>query len=123
MKRDRSVLGVTWFALAALLLLLAPQPALAELRIDITRGKVEPMPIAIPAFAGGGGEEGKVGRDLAQVISADLGSSGLFRPLDPRSFIQNIRAGEGPRSDPSAAGTDSMALRIAASRVRSFSSR
>jgi len=55
------------------------------------------MPIAIPAFAGGGGEEGKVGSDLAQVISADLGSSGLFRPLDPRSFIQNVAAGEGPR--------------------------
>ena len=97
MKQDRSVLGVTWLALAALLLLLAPAPASAELRIDITRGKVEPMPIAIPAFAGGGGEEGKVGGDLAQVISADLGSSGLFRPLDPRSFIQNVAAGEGPR--------------------------
>lgn len=97
MKQDRSVLGVTWLALAALLLLLAPAPASAELRIDITRGKVEPMPIAIPAFAGGGGEEGKVGSDLAQVISADLGSSGLFRPLDPRSFIQNVAAGEGPR--------------------------
>ncbi len=95
MKRDRSLLGVTWLALAALLLSFAP--AAAELRIDITRGKVEPMPIAIPDFAGGGGEEGKVGRDLSQVISADLGSSGLFRPLDPRSFIQNVAAGEGPR--------------------------
>ena len=34
----------------------ATVPARAELRIDITSGKVEPMPIAIPAFAGGGSE-------------------------------------------------------------------
>src|SRR4029077_1345836 len=97
MKRDRSVLGATWGALAALLLLLAPSPVAAELRIDITRGKVEPLPIAIPAFAGGGGEEVQTGRDLTQVISADLERSGLFRPLDPRAFIQVVAAGEAPR--------------------------
>ena len=97
MKRDRSVLGATWGALAALLLLLAPPPASAELRIDITGGKVEPLPIAIPAFAGGGGEEAQTGGDLTQVISADLERSGLFRPLDPRAFIQVVAAGEAPR--------------------------
>jgi TolB protein len=99
MKRDRSLVGATWGALAALLLLLllAPSPVSAELRIDITGGKVEPLPIAIPAFAGGGGEEVQTGRDLAQVISADLERSGLFRPLDPRAFIQTVAAGEGPR--------------------------
>ncbi len=97
MKRDRSVLGVTWGRLAFLLLLLGPSPVLAELRIDITGGKIEPLPIAIPAFAGGGGEEVQTGRDLAQVISGDLERSGLFRPLDPRAFIQTVAAGEGPR--------------------------
>jgi TolB protein len=97
MRWGRSGLGVTWIALTGLFLLLAPAPALAELRIDITRGKVEPLPIAIPDFTGGAGEESQVGRDLTQVISADLERSGLFRPLDPRSFIQNVAAGEGPR--------------------------
>ena len=82
---------------AAVLLLLTGSPALAQLRLDVTRGKVEPMPIAIPAFAGGGGEEAQTGRDMAQVISADLERSGLFRPLDPQSFIQNVSASEGPR--------------------------
>src|SRR5438105_11726907 len=82
---------------AIALLVLTTLPALAELRLDVTRGKVEPMPIAIPAFAGGGGEEAQTGRDMAQVISADLERSGLFRPLDPQSFIQNVSAGEGPR--------------------------
>src|SRR2546430_3770851 len=55
------------------------------------------MPIAIPAFAGGSGDEAQTGRDMAQVISADLERSGLFRPLDPRAFIQHVAAGEGPR--------------------------
>lgn len=75
--------------------LLIPSATLhAELRIDITSGKVEPMPIAIPAFPGGAANEGQAGRDIAGVVSADLERSGLFRPLDPRSFIQNISASD-----------------------------
>jgi TolB protein len=67
-------------------------PAQAALRIDITSGQVQPMPIAIPAFAGASGGEAQAGSNIAGVISADLASSGLFRPLDPRSFIQNVSA-------------------------------
>jgi TolB protein len=84
-------------ALAAFALFALALPAAAELRVDITRGRIEPVPIAIPALAGGGGEEAQTGRELAQVISADLERSGLFRPLDPRGFIQNVAAGETPR--------------------------
>jgi TolB protein len=65
-------------------------PVRAELRIDITSGKIEPMPIAIPSFPGGAANESQAGRDIAGVVSGDLERSGLFRPLDPRSFIQNI---------------------------------
>jgi TolB protein len=76
-----------------LLLVLRPEaPAVAELRLDITSGEVQPMPIAIPAFAGGG-----EGGEIAGVISADLERSGLFRPIDPRSFIQNVAATDAPR--------------------------
>jgi TolB protein len=78
-------------ALAALVLS-ASVPARAELRLDITSGQVQPMPIAIPAFAGGGGVESRTGGEIAGVVSADLERSGLFRPLDPRSFIQNVSA-------------------------------
>jgi TolB protein len=82
--------------LILVMMLAIGMPASAELRIDITRGRVEPLPIALPLFAGSG-EAGEVGRDITQVISADLDRSGLFRPLDPRSFIQTLAAGEGPR--------------------------
>jgi TolB protein len=97
MKWDRLAPAAARVALAALVVLLAALPVRADLRIDITRGKPEPMPIAIPPFAGGAGVEGQVGGDIAQVVSNDLESSGLFRPLDPRAFIQNVSAGEGPR--------------------------
>ena len=97
MKWDRLAPAAARMALAALVLIVAALPVRADLRIDITRGKPEPMPIAIPAFAGAGGTESQVGNDIAQVASADLESSGLFRPLDPHAFIQNVAAGEGPR--------------------------
>jgi TolB protein len=77
------MLGVaTWLA--------GSWPARAELRIDITRGVVQPMPIAIAPFEGGGAEGAKLGKDLSEVIAADLERSGLFRPLDPRTFPQTM---------------------------------
>ncbi len=63
-------------------------PAVAELRIDITRGTVEPLPIAVTGFAGSDAETSRVGRDIAWVVAADLARSGLFRPLDSRAFLQ-----------------------------------
>jgi TolB protein len=97
MRIIRTVAGAARLALAAVILVILALPARADLRLDITRGKIEPLPIAIPALAGGGGEEAQTGRDLAQVISADLERSGLFRPLDPKGFIQTIAAGAAPR--------------------------
>ncbi len=75
----------------ALVLVLAPA-ARAQLRIDITQGNVEPMPIAITPFFGKNDAATTAGRELAQVISADLERSGLFKPIDPRAFIQTPEA-------------------------------
>jgi TolB protein len=87
-KNCRILAGAVFAALIGLPL--SEAPVRAELRIDITSGKVEPMPIAIPTFAGGAPNESQAGRDIAAVVSADLERSGLFRPIDPRSFIQNV---------------------------------
>ncbi|HAT35870.1 MAG TPA: Tol-Pal system protein TolB [Rhodospirillaceae bacterium] len=62
--------------------------ARAEVRIDITRGVVKPIPVAITDFHGISGEEGQVGRDVAGVITADLERSGLFKPIDKGAFLQ-----------------------------------
>jgi len=62
---------------------LVARPARADIEVNVNRGDVQPLPIAIPAFGGG-----QVGADIAGVISANLQRSGLFRPLDPASFIE-----------------------------------
>ncbi|MGH1478116.1 MAG: Tol-Pal system beta propeller repeat protein TolB [Geminicoccales bacterium] len=62
--------------------------AAAQNVIDITGGKIEPLPIAISELHGETPDASELGRDMADVISADLESSGLFRPIDRRAFIQ-----------------------------------
>ncbi len=63
--------------------LLTPAAARADIEVNVNRADVQPLPIALPAFGGG-----QVGSDIAGVVSADLARSGLFRPLDPASFIE-----------------------------------
>ena len=82
-KRSSSFLAVL-FSFAALL---QAGPAEAQLRIDITRGKVEPMPIAITEFQAQSPQDARFGKDISGVIAADLERSGLFRPIDPKAFI------------------------------------
>ncbi|MGE4061765.1 MAG: Tol-Pal system beta propeller repeat protein TolB [Rhodospirillaceae bacterium] len=74
---------------AALLGLFAAT-AEAQVRLDITRARVEPMPIAITVFPGASPEVQQLGRDISSVITADLERSGLFRPLDPKAFLQDL---------------------------------
>ena len=68
-------------------------PAQAQLKVDVTRGMLEPLPIAIPAFvrkqpdASDAEDLAARGRDLATVVAADLQRSGLFRPLPKEAFI------------------------------------
>jgi len=62
--------------------------ASAEVRIDITQGVVSPIPIAITQFHGSSGQERQVGADIAQVITSNLESSGLFKPIDRKAFLQ-----------------------------------
>jgi len=83
----RRLLALVFVMVAALA---AALPAQAEVRIDITRGRVEPMPIALPAFAGVNATEKQVGGDVAGVIRADLERSGLFAPISPAAYIQDL---------------------------------
>ncbi len=75
-----------FLALAMLAILAAtlagPPPAAAQIEVDVNRGDVQPLPVAIPAF---GGERGA---EIAQVITANLERSGLFRPIDQAAFIE-----------------------------------
>jgi TolB protein len=72
-------------AFAALLALSGP--AFAALQVDVNQGNVQPLPIAIPDFIG----DPASGANIARVVRADLERSGLFKPLDPKSFIDQIK--------------------------------
>lgn len=78
-----------------LFLLLFPVTVQAQLKLDITQGRVEAMPIAITNFY----SQDKIGNDMTAVIRNNLKSSGLFRPLAENAFIQppSSIASEGPR--------------------------
>ncbi len=88
MSRIRSFAAL--IAAAIVLGVMTAGPALAEVRIDITHGQMKPLPIAIPDFAGTSGQESQIGKDIARVVSADLERSGLFKPIDPKAFIQTV---------------------------------
>jgi len=81
-----------WGAVLALAVVAVIVPAQAQLRVDITRGTVQPLPIAIPEFFGKTPQEIETGRNMANLISADLERSGLFKPIDRRAFIQKVSA-------------------------------
>ncbi len=66
-------------------------PAARGAVIDITRARTDPLPIAIPDFAGSGDGE-RLGREIARVVQANLRNSGLFRPVDRQAFIQTAEA-------------------------------
>jgi TolB protein len=75
---------------AGLALAAASGPASAVLRLDITQGNVQPMPIALPDFVPGAPAESQVARDVTNIIAANLQRSGLFAPINPAAYIEHI---------------------------------
>src|SRR5215831_3924221 len=77
-------------AWAAVLADAPPRHAAAAVHLDVTQGNVQPLPIAIPDFVGATPADGEAARGVSQVITADLRRSGLFAPIDPAAFIENL---------------------------------
>lgn len=78
--------------------LLLAAPVRAELTVDITKGNIEPLPIAVPDFSASDDVARQLGIDISEVIAANLERSGLFRPIDKRAFIAQPQSlGVNPR--------------------------
>ena len=71
-------------ACIALLALAYVAPAAAQLRLDITEGVKDAVPVAVVPFAGQ--PEGGA-NDVADVVSGDLRLSGRFAPLDRADIV------------------------------------
>lgn len=86
-------------ATALLICLFLPSAAHAQLeRIVIDNPNLKPVPIAVQSFYGSTAEQAKLGREMADVITSNLRRAGLFKPVDPKAFIQDARSSaEQPR--------------------------
>lgn len=73
-----------------LLLTLLPTQAFALTHIDITGGNIEPVPIAITEFQATSPDAQRLGNNILEVITKDLESSGLFRVINKKAYIERI---------------------------------
>ena len=73
-------------------------PAIALIEVDITRGNLTPLPIAVsPLYVESGSKDIKqgdkiiknIGEEISKVIEVNFRRSGLFNPLKKDSFVQN----------------------------------
>jgi len=71
-------------------LTLSARHAAAVVRLDVTQGNFQPLPIAISDFMGGATTDNDTALGVTQIITADLKRSGLFAPIDPAAFLEKI---------------------------------
>ena len=71
--------------LAICLLLMAATPAFAQLRLTITEGVTDPIPIAVVPFSHAAPADG--GLDVAEVIQRDLESTGRFKGMSRNDMV------------------------------------
>jgi TolB protein len=76
-------------AVAAAALIARPRMADA-VTVDINQANVQPMPIAISDFVGGGSGDGEMAQGVSQIITNNLRRCGLFAPIDPAAFLEKI---------------------------------
>lgn len=66
------------------------------LRIEITEGVIEPMPVAVPRFVAETAQAREFAAQLTEVISNDLRNSGLFRIIPAEAHISQITNFDAP---------------------------
>ena len=82
----RRVLALGAFAAG---MTLSARDAAAVVRLDVTSGNFQPLPIAVPDFLGAAGDA-DLARGVSQIITNNLKRCGLFAPIDPAAFIEKI---------------------------------
>ncbi len=91
---------IAWLAAALVAVTVPYAPANAQgggpLRLEITEGVIEPMPIAIAPFLPGPGTEGELAAAVARVVAANLTGSGLFRAIPAEAHIARVTSFDAP---------------------------
>src|SRR6202048_568312 len=79
------------------MLVFSPSPVRAVVRLDVTQGNIQPMPIAVPDFASRATQDPAAGRTISAIISSNLQRSGFFAPIDPAAFLEKPTVDAMPR--------------------------
>jgi TolB protein len=79
------------------MLVFSPSPVRAVVRLDVTQGNIQPMPIAVPDFASVATQDPAAGRNISAIISSNLQRSGFFAPIDPAAFLEKPTVDAMPR--------------------------
>jgi TolB protein len=66
------------------------------LRIEITQGVIEPLPIAVPDFIAGSAQAATLAKQISDVVAADLVGTGLFREVPDSAYISKITSFDSP---------------------------
>src|SRR5215472_12385074 len=69
---------------------LSPQRAAAVLKLDVTQGNVQPVPIAIPDFVGVGLQDPAGGRNVTLSTPPTWRRPGCSPPIDPAAYMEKI---------------------------------
>ncbi|GHF22470.1 protein TolB [Kordiimonas sediminis] len=86
---------------AFLFIVMLASHAQAQITVDVTDATSNPIPIAIPEFYAAQDQETSTGRlsdiglSISHVITSNLETTGLFRPLSPNAFIEKQPAASG----------------------------
>ena len=78
---------------------LSPRQAAAVLRLDVTQGSVQPLPIALPDFVGAGLRDPAAARNMTQIITVESATLRAVRAdRSGRLSRKNIEHRHGPVS-------------------------
>jgi len=59
-------------------------------KIDITKGNIEPVPLANLEFSGSDPMAREIGKEMLQVVNDDLAGTRLFRIIDKEAYIEAV---------------------------------
>lgn len=94
----------------ALCAMAAPKASLAQLRIEITEGVIEPLPFAVPDFVPETGAAADYAANISRVVASDLAGTGLFREIPASAFISRVSSFDAPVAFPDWKAINAQAL-------------
>jgi len=88
------------------------------LRIEITEGVIEPVPVAVPAFVAETASAQQYAGELARIVAGNLSGTGLFREIPASAHIARISSFDAPVSWADWRAVNAQALVVGAAAVQ-----